>query len=444
VTRRYFLILSLLLAGCNHAVVPDRPVDPLVEARNLTKAGRAAEAYDRFKDILDREPDNLTAHRGLVEAAYYAGKLSEATGRYRKLSKKKGSEGLGHYGLGLCEVAQGPGHMQAALKKFKNAAGLMPKESDVPYRIGLVYLMNGEHEKARDSLARAMELDPDRADVRVALAGALVRLGKEQEAIEVMRKILRLSPTSEVARKARTLTSQVYDPLKEASPEVAQDLAKVVDLLHQDAVQQALLSVEKVLKNNPQNPFAYSLKGLAHSRLENNGEAIVAFERALELKPKSPVALVGLGDVYARLEKWPQAREYYEKAVGLDPFDLEAHKRMGEMALARGDHDWAARCYTTLVLLDSENLAHRHQLGRVLVKADRLQEAVAAYEGILQISPDDLESLVRLGSLHVALGEREPLTRTEQRRRARQYLEKAHELNPDNHAVTEMLSQLEN
>jgi tetratricopeptide (TPR) repeat protein len=333
--------------------------------------------------------------------------------------------------------------MQAALKEFKSAADQMPKEADVPYRIGLVYLMNGEHEKARESIARAMELDPDRADVRVALAGSLVRLGKEQEAIEVMRKILRLSPTSEVAQKARTLTSQVFDPLKEASPEVAQDLSKVVDLLHQDAVQQALLSVEKVLKKNPQNPFAYSLKGLAHSRLENNGEAIVAFERALELRPQSPVALVGLGDVYARLEKWSQAREYFEKAVGLDPFDLEAHKRMGEMALARGDHDRAARCYDTLVLLDPENLVHRHKLGLMLVKAGRLQEAVAAYEGILQVNSDDLESLVRLGSLHVALGEREPVTRLEQRRRARHYLERAQKLNPDNHAVTEMLGQLE-
>jgi tetratricopeptide (TPR) repeat protein len=441
--RRFFLILALLWAGCNHAAIPDRPVDPLIEARNLTKAGRAGEAYDRFKEILESQPDNLTAHRGLVEAAYYAGRLFEATERYKKLSGKKGKEGLGHYGLGLCEVAQGPGHMQAALKEFKSAADQMPKEADVPYRIGLVYLMNGEHEKARESIARAMELDPDRADVRVALAGSLVRLGKEQEAIEVMRKILRLSPTSEVAQKARTLTSQVFDPLKEASPEVAQDLSKVVDLLHQDAVQQALLSVEKVLKKNPQNPFAYSLKGLAHSRLENNGEAIVAFERALELRPQSPVALVGLGDVYARLEKWSQAREYFEKAVGLDPFDLEAHKRMGEMALARGDHDRAARCYDTLVLLDPENLVHRHKLGLMLVKAGRLQEAVAAYEGILQVNSDDLESLVRLGSLHVALGEREPVTRLEQRRRARHYLERAQKLNPDNHAVTEMLGQLE-
>ena len=441
--RRFLPILFFLFCGCNHAVVPDRPVDPLIEARNLTKAGQAAEAYERFKEILEGQPENLTAHRGLVESAYFAGRLAEASERYRKLSGQEGQEGLGHYGLGLCEVAQGPGHMQAALKQFESAALKMPREADVPYRIGLVYLMNGEHEKARGSFAKALELNPDRADVRVAMAGAMLRLGREQEAVEVMRKILRLSPAPEVAQKARALTSQVYDPLKEASPEVAQDLTKVVDLLHQDAVQQALLSVEKVLKKNPQNPFAHSLKGLAHSRLENNGEAIVAFERALQLRPKSPVALVGLGDVYARLEKWPQAREYYEKAVGLDPFDLEAHKRMGEMARARGDNDWAARCYTTLVLLDSENLVHRHQLGLVLVKAGRLQEAVAAYEGILQINSDDMEALVRLGSLHVALGEREPVTREEQRRRARHYLERAQKLNPENPAVAEMLSRLE-
>lgn len=436
-------MLGVLLAGCNHAAIPDQPIDPLVEARNLTKAGRAAEAYQRFQEILEEEPGNLTAHRGLVEAAYYAGKLETVAQRYRELSEKKGSEGLGHYGLGLCAVARGPGHMQAALKGLQAASGHLPREADVPYRIGLVYLMNGENQKAKESFDRAMQLNPDRADVRVALGGALVRLGKEREAIEAMRKILRLSPTPEVARKARTLTSQVYDPLKEVAPELAQDLKKAVDLLQEDAVQQALALVEKILKKNPQLPFAHSIKGLAHSRLENNGEAIVSFERALELRPKSPVALVGLGDVYARLEKWPQAREYYEKAVGLDPFDLEAHQRMGEMALIRGDHDWAVRCYDTLVLLDPGNLAHRHQLGLVLVKTGRLEEALAAYRGILRQNQDDIEALVRLGSLHMAMGAREPSAREQHRDRARAYLEKARELNPENHAVLEMLQKLE-
>lgn len=440
-TRLLFMV-CILAAGCGHQAIPDRPVDPLVAARNLTKAGRADEAYERFEEILKREPGNLTAHRGLVEAAYFAGRLEQVDRRYRKLSAEKGLEGLGHYGLGLCAVARGPGHMQAALSGFEAAAAHLPDEADVPYRIGLVYLMNGESEKARESFDRALQLDPDRADVRVALAGALVRLGREQDAIETMRKILVLSPAPDVAKKARTLTAQVYDPLKGASPEVAQDLKKAVDLLQEDAVQQALLSVEKIIRKNPQLAFAHSIKGLAHSRLENHGEAIVSFERALELRPQSPVALVGLGDVYARLEKWRQAREYYEKAVGLDPFDLEAHKRMGEMALTRGDHDWAARCYGTLVLLDPRSLVHRHQLGLVLVKAGRLQEAVAAYEGILQQNADDLEALVRLSSLHLAQGEREPATRTEHRRRARGYLEKARELNPDNHAVLEMLEKL--
>jgi tetratricopeptide (TPR) repeat protein len=288
-----------------------------------------------------------------------------------------------------------------------------------------------------------MQLNPDRADVRVALAGALVRLGKEQEAIETMRKILLLSPSPDVAQKARTLTSQVYDPLKEVAPELAQDLKRAVDLLQEDAVQQALLLVEKILKKNPQLPFAHSIKGLAHSRLESNGEAIVSFERALEMKPESPVALVGLGDVYARLEKWQLARECYEKAIGLDPFDLEAHQRMGEMALIRLDHDWAARCYGTLVLLDPEKLTHRRQLGLILVKAGRFEEALAAYEGILHLNDDDIESLVRLGSLHMVMGAREPLTRKEHRRRARAYLKKAQKLSPDNQAVLEMLQRLE-
>jgi protein O-GlcNAc transferase len=438
------LIGSIALTGCRHTLeIPTGEVDKMVAARNLTRAGKPEKAFERFEEILESEPGNLVAHRGLVEAAYYAGRLDEVAGRYESLAGRSGSEGLGAYGLGLVEVSRGPGHMDTALERFHKAAALMPKEADVPYRIGLILLLNGENQKAAAAIQRAIKLDPNRAAFYIAYGGALVRLGRAREALQEMRRILVLSPTPQEAEKARAISAKVFDPMRGAPPEVAQDLSRVVEYLNQDTTQLALAEAEKILARNPEVPFAYVLKGLAHSRMENNGEAVVAFERALALRPDSPVALMALGDVYARSEKWTRAREFYEKAVTLDPFDAEAHRRMGDLAKARSDFDRAVAAYGILALLTPGDISNQHLLALTLFSAERYREAIVVYEKILEKRPDDLESLVRLGSLHSMLMKRDPSGREENRRRARAYLNKAHELNPENEMVGEMLGRLE-
>jgi tetratricopeptide (TPR) repeat protein len=420
-----------------------RPVDRLTHARNLTKAGKPAEAYEQFEEILKQEPRNLTAHRGLVEAGYYAGRLGEVSEKYMELARKQGTAGIGHYGLGLVAVARGPGNMQVALAEFAKAGELMASEADVPYRVGLIYLMNGDYPKAALAIKKALTLDPDRAGIRVAYAGALVQMGREKEGMETMRRILVLAPTPEEAKKARVISGKVFDPLRDIPRDVAQDLRKVTEHLSQDAVQQALALVEKVSVAHPKVSFAHTLQGLANSRLENNGEAIVCFERALELRPESPAALVGLGDVYARLTKWPEARQNYEKAIQLDPFDLEAHQRMGDLAKLRGEFDRAAESYGILVLLDPDNPVHRHRRAVVLVSAGQTWQAVNDYEEILGKNENNMEALVRLGSLYMALGIKDPARRAEFHGKARTCLQRAHELNPENEAVEEMLARLE-
>ncbi len=438
-----FGLTALVCAGCKHRYsIPAARVDPLVEARDLTKAGKPQEAYERFEDILRADPNNLTAHRGLVEAAYFAGRLEQVARRYQGMAGGS-SAGIGAYGLGLVEISRGPGHMQAALKQFSRAAELLPESADVPFRIGLVYLLNGEYEQAEKYLEQAIVKDPNRADIYVARGDALLGQGKRIQAVKSMAKILSLSPSASVASKACTVAAKVFDPLRGTDPDLARDLEKVVELLDHDYVQQGLSEVEKILDRQPDNPFANVLKGLAHSRLQNDGEAVVAFEHALDLRPESPLALIGLGDVYARLQKWGKARSYYEKASSMNPFDLDARKRMGILASKRRDYARAASVYASLVLLAPDDIDYRYKYALALFSEGKIREAIGVYEGILEMKPDDLESLVRLGSLYAALSKGEPERRDADRDKARAFLARAHELSPENEAIQEMLAKVE-
>lgn len=435
-------LLVLSLSGCRHApLVEDRPGDEVRTARALSRQGKAEEALRKFEGLLKTQPDNLAVHRGYVEAAYYAGRLNEARQRYSALIESR--PGLAHYGLALVDMAAGPGHMQEALTHLAAARERMPQEADIPFRTGLVYALNGELSLARSEFEAAVRLEPERAGIRVALGNVLSQQGDDAGAIEMLRSVMAEQPTPEEAQKAAAITARIYDPFRPLSPELSQEAQRVFDLLEQEAVGEALAAAEQFCVRHPDLALAWTLQGIARSRLESNAEAIVALERALELSPRMPLALVSLGDVYRRTERWQKARELYERALSLDPFDRAALERLADLADLRQDDERAEQALAKLILLSADDVELRQRRALVLVRADRVPEALDAYQDILRIQPDHVEAMVRLASLEIVMAQREPATRKSRRERASRLLAQAQKLAPENRAIADLIQKLE-
>lgn len=442
ITAIWLPSLWLSSSGCRHApLVEDRPGDEVRAARSLSRQGKAGEALQIFEGLLKAQPDNLAVHRGYVEAAYYAGRLDEARQRYTRMLQP--SPGLAHYGLALVEMAAGPGRMQEALTHLSAARERMPKEADIPFRTGLMYALNGDLARARSEFESALGLDPERAGIRVALGNVLSQQGDDAGAIEMLRPVMAQQPTPEEAQKAAAITARIYDPFRALSSELSQEAQRVFDLLEQEAVGEALAAAEQFCVRHPDLALAWTLQGIARSRLESNAEAIVALERALELAPHMPLALVSLGDVYRRTERWQKARELYERALSLDPFDRAALERLADLADLRQDDERTEQALAKLILLSGEDMELRQRRALVLVRADRVPEALDAYRDILRIQPDHVEAMVRLASLEIVMAQREPATRKSRLERARRLLSQAQKLAPENQAIADLIQKLE-
>ncbi len=445
-------ILTVSLAGCLLAGLAACPregatlrgePDDMEAVRKLTLAGEPEKALEYFEEAVEREPDNLDAHRGLVEAAYYAGDLAAIADRYQERVEADSEDGVAHYGLALVAVARGPGHMAAALAHFEQAAAALPRSADVPYRIGLVHLLDGQPARARPALERAVELAPERPGPRIALGRCLAELGRGQPAMEVMRAVVGQELTAREAQKAQAVVALVFDPKRDLPTELATEIHRATDLLERDAVQPALTQIDDLAVRFPEQSFVHTLRGLANSRMGNNGEAVVSFERAIELKPCNPIAMIGLGDVYLRLEKWDRARAQFERALGCNPFDLMAYRRLGDMALELGDVERALRSFEALVLLQPDDPGTLHRYADVLVQADRLEQALGVYQTILEREEDDMAALMRKARVHIALVKRQPASAERHRSQARDLLEQAEDLDPENKAVQQLLASLE-
>lgn len=81
-----------------------------------------------------------------------------------------------------------------AFKQNLEAATLNPADASAHYQLGLIYQKRGEHEAARASFQRAVEIDPQEGDAHYQLGRIARQQGRLDEAIRHFEEVVRLDP----------------------------------------------------------------------------------------------------------------------------------------------------------------------------------------------------------------------------------------------------------
>jgi tetratricopeptide (TPR) repeat protein/2-polyprenyl-3-methyl-5-hydroxy-6-metoxy-1,4-benzoquinol methylase len=181
---------------------------------------------------------------------------------------------LGHLGPGGAAApavaglrALGRGDRRAAELAFASCPASPPKDADALHSIGVLAVLLGHHKRGAELLTAAVDLAPQRPDLRCHLAVALRRLGENTNAIGHLEAALRLDPA--LAEAHSSLGNLLLDR------------AEYVAARHH-------------------------------------------FERALALHAASPDALNGLGNCDLALGFPERACASYERALALEPTFYEA------------------------------------------------------------------------------------------------------------------------
>lgn len=156
---------------------------------------------------------------------------------------------------------------EANLKKaFELAKKAISKDESDPASYELlasVYLSMRQYEKAIAAGERAIELDPNGADVYVKLGQTLSYAGMPDEAIGYIKKGMRLNPFPE--------------------PWYFYDLGRCYIL--QGQYEKALTEYKKEHKLAPKAPWPHFRLAIAYSLLDRQEEARASAEKCLELVP---------------------------------------------------------------------------------------------------------------------------------------------------------------
>ena len=299
-----------------NGLAPDLPEAQVTLGEILTATGRSGEAVVILRQAVDRDPSSVPAILALASA----------------LQKSKDAAGAERTLLRLVE--------------------LRPTSWDGFNRLGNLYLRTGRYEMAVAAYRRAIALNSAVARLHFNLGGALLRLGRFEEARAALEDSIRIRPVAE----------------------------------------------------------AHSNLGVAHYLLGRFADASASFQRAVDLAPKNYRWHVYLGDALSQIPaESARARAVYEAALPLvtaelavNPSDAVSVVFLGRCLAMTGapERGWSEiRRGVALAPEDQEVLEPAAAAAMVLGKKAEalawLQKAVAKGYGLVEIQHDPVFAPLR-------------------------------------------------
>jgi protein O-GlcNAc transferase len=204
--------------------------------------------------------------------------------------------------LGLAQVAQLKGDVDAASSLLARARKMVANSPDTLYRFALVALRAGLYEEANGTLLAAIRMKSDDPAYFLALGTTWIKKPDLIEAEQAFRRALQLQPNSPQAQMYLGYT-----------------------LLEQKKYPEAREWLEKSLQQDKTVPETYYYLGQVAQEQNEEERAIEFFRRAIELVPNYSFAHAALGASYLRLKNYPEAQQELELSIKLNPNDAKAH-----------------------------------------------------------------------------------------------------------------------
>ncbi len=351
---------------------------PVVKAQDSSEFTQAVE---RYRERIRKAPENLNLHREMIE------------------------------------YAQQTNRLEVPLYIYKAAYEKQPTNTTILYVLAYTYLMDDSESvlsEAEKLLQAAIEKRPQFADAYVALGKCYAAQGQTEAAIEAYQKSIQLNPN-----------------LGEVHLELGNYYRD------QKNYQGAIEHYTQSLAQHPKDAVTHFNLGLMYRKIGNLEGAREAFSQAIKYDKNNADAYYQLGQIYALQQKPDDALKEYRKlseaksrkAGGqeFNPGDSKARYQLAHIFLDQDDGRHAILSLRSALVADGE-AEYADALENV--STFRAAEIIAQ---ILQKRPDNAELQHFAGKLFLKIDQREE---------ARNHLERAKALDPNNAEVRFLLGQL--
>lgn len=277
---------------------------------SLTRQGRAGEAEEYLRQVVDGDPEYAKGHEELGEALLQLGRPAEAIDSFRRaLDLNPGLDAahlkLGQTLLGLGREAEAKEVMEAFVRQKPHRQKLA--EAAELHR-------NGSYKEAEKIYRAILREDPDNVSAMRLLALLAMKLEHYRDAAVLLKQVVKLAPDFRVALlDLGHAQTELYD------------------------LEDAVATIERAIALDPVSYGAYIALANALARSSRTGEAIAAYRKAIELRPEIAGTYLGLGNVLKTLGHQREAVAAYRKGISMQPAFAELYWSLSNLKTFRFD-----------------------------------------------------------------------------------------------------------
>lgn len=343
------------------------------------------------------------------------------------------------------------GQRAEARKRLDAALAAQPDQRELLLQAARLDLLEGQHEAGLDRAGKVLAGRPNHLAATLVQAELLSRLGKRDEAIAALERVLRTAKdVTEVLLPLADLTAQLetevayakanelYAKVLEAKPNHPRAHYGVAWILErQTKWKEAEDAYRKSLTDDPAWARALHSVGYCMFRQGRVSEAQIQIRRALDIDPNLVPAMLDLAATMDAQAKYAEALKQYEKVLKMkgqeenlraiinSAFDheatgafpkaqdmlLKAHKIApddADVVVWLGDNAYfqekwkdAEKWYQKAVGMDEKSFFGWRGLGFTLGHQKRWADCVAALEKARALKPTDTDILMALGDIYM-------------------------------------------
>ncbi|MGQ9610760.1 MAG: tetratricopeptide repeat protein [bacterium] len=249
------------------------------------------------------------------------------------------------------------------------------KEIDIHKQKGLEYKQEGNLSSAIMEFEKALDLKHDDSFALLHLSHIYFIQGKLEESRRLIDQVLKSEPLNIYANSIKGEILILEGNFIEAS--------EIFD---------AIINI------NPNDTYAYSRLGMIYRKLGRIDEALSVLNRGLEIDSNSASLHRALGDVYAALNRDEESMAEYQKALDLDPDDYYAFSGLVSQKTKTRDVSSAISQLQKILKIPSHyQNPHLHALlAKYLKDEGQYESAASELRESIKLKPDSLYFQIQL------------------------------------------------
>ena len=255
----------------------------------------------------------------------------------------------------------------------------------------------------------------------LARAEKIAKKGDSKEAKKLYSEVLKSYPQNLQAKKGHEVLLSKKNLNKDSILSM-ESVNSIMNLYSNNQSKEALVLIEEIIKDHPNEPILFNIKGACFKALGHLNDAVKAYEAALVIKPDYAEVHYNLGVALKDLLNLEGAVKSYRNAITINPHYPAAHNNLGTTLKELGQMDTAIEHLEWAVAYNRDFADAYFNLGICYHSLNKHLEAIKNYEKALEINPNLFNVNFNLGIVFMELGNVKD---------AIQNYEKAIDLNPE-------------